>query len=366
MDRLRRIAELLAFVRRNLLWFLIASYGLAAGWPAPGDLVRGTSLGELPFTSGAFNPTHVLLGVLLFCVGISIRPEESRQMWRLSRTVVWGVAAAWLIPLVGLGMLLSLGVCGINGQGWLAFVTGAMLVAAMPPANSSSVWSELSGGQAAAAVSIIILGTLLSPLLTPVLLGLSARVGGNLDGLTSAAAAMSLEILVAFVVLPTALGIGVRSMCDALSERWQSTLLTASRAVSLAALLMLNYANAAVAAPAIVAESSLLPTLLVSFLTVLWCGIVFGLAIGVSRWICEGDAGRRVGCVYVTGMKNTGAALVLATTLLAHQPLAVLVPVVYTVVQHLAAALTDRLLSLSRAPAGAALTPLRQSSTPSY
>lgn len=366
MDKLRRFADLLSFVRRNLLWFLIASYALAAGWPGPGDVVRGTSLGELPFTRGEFNSTHLLLGVLLFCVGVSIRPEESRQMWRLSRTVVWGVAAAWLIPLLGLALLLGLGACGGGGRSWPAFVTGALLVAAMPPANSSSVWSELSGGQAAAAVSIIILGTLLSPLLTPALLGLSARVGGDLDGLTSAAAATSLEVLVAFVVLPTALGIGVRSLCDALSERWQSALWTASRAVSLAALLTLNYANAAVAAPAIVAETSRAPTIIVFSLTVLWCGIVFGLAIGVSRWLGDGDPGRRVGCVYVTGMKNTGAALVLATTLLAQQPLAVLVPVVYTVAQHLAAALTDRLLSLSRAPAGGALTPLRQSSTPSY
>jgi BASS family bile acid:Na+ symporter len=366
MDRLRPFTALLSFVRRNLLWFLIASYALAAIWPGPGDRVRGATLGELPFTSGEFNPTHLLLGVLLFCVGVSIRPEESRQMWRLSRTVVWGVAAAWLVPLLGLAILLGLGACGIGGRGWLAFVTGALVVVAMPPANSASVWSELSGGQAAAAVSIIILGTLLSPLLTPVLLGLSTGVGGDLNGLTPNAAAASLEILVAFVVLPTALGIGVRSLCDALSERWQSTLLTASRAVALAALLMLNYANAAVAAPALMADSSLSPTIIVSSLTVLLCGIVFGLAIGVSRWIGDGDAGRRVGFVYVTAMKNTGAALVLATTFLAHQPLAVLVPVVYTVAQHLAAALTDRLLSLSRAPAGAALTPLRQSSTPSY
>jgi BASS family bile acid:Na+ symporter len=366
MDRLRRIADLLTFVRRNLLWCLIASYGMAAGWPAPGDLIRGTRLGELPFTSGEFNPTHLLLGVLLFCVGVTIRPEESRQMRRLSRTVVWGVAAAWLVPLLALAILLSLGVCGVTGAGWLAFVTGAVLVAAMPPANSSSVWSELSGGQAAAAVSIIILGTLLSPLLTPLLLGLSASVGGDLNGLTPAAAATSLEILVAFVVLPTALGIGVRSLGEALSEQWLAGLLTVSRAVALSALLMLNYANAALAAPALLADSSLPQTIVVASVTVLWCGLVFGLAIGVSRWMNGPDAGRRVGFVYVTSMKNTGAALVLATTLLAHQPLAVLVPVVYTVAQHLAAALTDRLLSLSRAPAGAELTPLRQTSTPSY
>lgn len=366
MDGMRRFADLLAFVRRNLLWFLIACYGLAAGWPTPGDLIRGISLGELPFTSGEFNPTHLLLGVLLFCVGITIRPEETRQMRRLSRIVVWGVAAAWLLPLLGLAILLSLGVCGVMGRGWLAFITGGMLVAAMPPANSSSVWSELSGGQAAAAVSIIILGTLLSPLFTPVLLGLSAGAGGELRGLTPAAAATSLEILVAFVVLPTALGIGVRSLGDALSERWLVGLLTASRAVALWALLTLNYANAAMAAPALVADSSLPQTMVVASLTVLWCGIVFGLAIGVSRWMNGGDAGRRVGFVYVTSMKNTGAALVLATTLLAEQPLAVLVPVVYTVAQHLAAALTDRLLSLSRTPAGAELTPLRQTSTPSY
>lgn len=366
MNTLRIINALALRVRGNLLWFLIAAYGLAAWFPAPGDGLRAIRLGELPFTSGEFNPTHLLLGVLLFCVGMSIHPEESRQMWRMSRTVLGGLAAAWLLPLMGLAATALLVLALPAGTVWPTFVTGALLVAAMPPANSSSVWSELSGGQSAATVAIIILGTLLTPVLTPWILGLAPLLGG-VSALSRPETAMCLEVLIAFVVLPTALGMAVRSLGDALLGGRVTELLAVSRLTSLGALLVLNYANAAAAAPQLTSGGPPSDALTVSLLSLVLCGVVFGLAAAASSWIVGAEAGRRAAFVYVTGMKNTGAALTLAASLLAHQPLVILVPVFYTIAQHLAAAVTDRVATTVRAPLPVeSSTPVRQASTTSY
>jgi len=363
MEALHTVSTLADFLRRHLIWALLAAYGGAALWPAYGNWLRGLALGELPFTSDPLTATHLLLGTLLLCVGISIRPDETRQLWRMSRLVACGLIGAWLLPAAALGLLLVC--CGMapDSQTWRAFLTGAILVVAMPPANSASVWSEVSGGPAGAAVSAIVLGTLVSPLMTPIVM--AGCSGGAGTALESAEMARSLEVLVAFVVLPTVLGIGLRMLFGLLPARRAAGALAVSRLTSMLALLVLNYANAAAAAPQLVADGSPLAALTVSLLTMLLCATVFGLGWLLSRPAAGDDAGRRATFLYVTGMKNTGAALTLATHLLAATPLAVLVPVFYTIAQHLAAAVTDRCIAAARrgAPLSAPAT-LRKSTTP--
>ena len=368
MSLLRAPSTLTAFVRRNLIWFLLGCYALAAVIPGPGESLRRVDLGELPFSGEAFNPMHLLLAVLLFCVGVSIRSDESRNLWRLTRTVAGSLAACWLLPVLGLSLLTAGAWLVVDGPAWQAFLAGAILVIAMPPANSSSVWSELSGGPAAAVVTVIILGTLLAPVATPVVVGLfSLLIGDAAVGIPDSTASL-LEVLFAFVMLPAALGIAIRVLLDAALARWVASILQVTRTVSLGSLLLLNYGNAAAAMPQVLTSRSSADVLLVATLTLALCLVVFGLALLLSQTLHLRDRGTRLSFVYVTGMKNTGAALVLAATLLTNQPLAILVPVLYTLAQHVAAATIDRFAlgvrnrELSPAPA----TEIPQTSTPSY
>lgn len=357
------LSTALSSVRRNLVWWLVAAYALAVVWPVPGDHLRRLELGELPFSGGGLNPTHLLLAILLFCVGLSMRSEEARNLWRLTRAVVWGVAGSWLVPLAGLGVIAVASSVCLNPTERLVLLSGAVLVMAMPPANSSSVWSELSGGRTAATVTVIILGTALSPVITPLLLGASMQTLGQ-SAWPDAGMAASLEVLVAFVVLPAGLGIVVRSLLESFGSRALEQVLSGSRFASLSSLLLLNYANAAAAVPQLLADGITQPAVTVAVWSVLLCMAVFAVGLIAGRGLASDDVSERLAFVYVTGMKNTGAALVLATTLLDGRPLAVLVPVFYTLAQHLAAALIDRwVASPIRNSADARLG---QATTPSY
>lgn len=340
MTSLRPHSAWIARARRNLVWLLVAVYVLAAVVPAAGHALRALSLGTLPFSGGEFNLTHLLLAVMLLCVGIAIRPHDVDGWRPLTVAVGRGLLGSWLLPIMALLLLLGVGSVFSPGPVATAFVAGAILVVAMPPANSASAWSELSGGQSAATLWIIILATLVSPLVTPAVV----RTVADVASLPSLAAAQSsgslLEVLVAFVMLPAALGLVTRTLLDAVRSEWTDVVLEWSRGIALLSLLLLNYINAAAALPLLVSSS--LAAAGVGGLTLLLCAMVFGLGIAAGRWLGLREACERLCFAYVVGMKNTGAALVLASTLLADQPLALLVPVLYTLAQHLAAALLSR------------------------
>lgn len=368
MNTLRAMTAPFAAVRRNLMWFLSATYVVAALLPGLGNELRRHSLGSLPFSGESLNPTHLLLGVLLFCVGIGIRPDESRNLWRLTRSVSGGLVGSWLLPPIVLALLAAVGSLLFDGLAWQAFLTGAILVAAMPPANSSSIWSELSGGPAVATISVIVLGTLVSPLATPAVVGLFGFLFGGAGAGAQVSTASMLEVLFAFVMLPAALGIAVRALLDATISRWVSPLMELSRAASLVALLLLNYVNASAALPELVSGTRTVTAGIVALLSIGLCAAVFGAALAVSRRGESPAAGQRLSFVYVTSMKNTGAALVLAASLFPDQPLVALVPVLYTLSQHFAAAMLDRLAVPRRtcAPPELLASELNQASTPSY
>ncbi|MFV0443020.1 MAG: bile acid:sodium symporter family protein [Planctomycetaceae bacterium] len=365
---MRTLAAPLAVVRRNLIWFLLVTYGVAVLLPDAGNELRQLQLGVLPFSGEPLTPTHLLLGVLLFCVGVAIRSEESRNLWRLTRSVTTGLFGSWLLPPLTLAAFSWCGSLIWSGGEWQSFLAGAILVTAMPPANSSSIWSELCGGQTAATVSVIILGTLLSPLTMPAVVGLFGLFSSTAGVDISLSTASLLEVLFAFVMLPAALGIATRAVLDASLPTSVPALMDASRFASLISLLLLNYLNAAAALPELVQGPQSPAAAGVAALTITLCSLVFAVAIVVSRRVARPEAAQRLPFVYVTGMKNTGAALVLAGLLFPAWPLVALVPVVYTLTQHFAAALIDRVSTTPRVIGSdlAISSELGQASTPSY
>lgn len=328
-------------IRRNLIWFLLLAYGMAAFLPAPGNSLRNWQAGELPFSGDPLNFTHLLLGILLFCVGASIRLGAAGSLAAARKSVLAGLVGSWLVPMSGLALLAVSCAPFLSDSVWGAFLIGAAVVVAMPPANSASVWSEMSAGPTACTVAVIVLGTLLCPLMTPVILGLVASASAPV-GLTAAEMSGSLEVLTAFVVLPASAGVAMRLLFESMRPDRVHTALATVRATSLITLLVLNYANAAVALPRLLTHQFVADTLAAAILSFLLCAAVFLVGHGASRMAAAPTSGARLSFVYVVGMKNTGAALVLATSALALHPQAVLIPVFYTIAQHLAAALTDR------------------------
>jgi BASS family bile acid:Na+ symporter len=101
-------------------------------------------------------------------------------------------------------------------------------------------------------------------------------------------------------------------------------------------LLLLNYSNASLALPQVLAQPD------ADFL-ILTLGIVIGLCIVAfgSGWLIarllRGDRAEQSALMFGLGMNNNGTGLVLASVALAEYPRVMLPIILYNLVQHLAA-----------------------------
>jgi BASS family bile acid:Na+ symporter len=214
-------------------------------------------------------------------------------------------------------------------------LVGLALVATMPVANSSVGWSQNARGNLALSLALVVFSVLLSPWITPNLLqlfglALSASEREYCDALVSR---FSGWFFIVWVILPTLLGFACHAAAgNSRIARGRQVL----SAASIVALLCLNYMNASLAMPRLWdgSHADVLP--LTIFLSATLSAGGMATAWGLGRLV-GGERGLTVPLVFGLSMKHTGLALVLAGTVLASEPSAILMIVVATVVQHLLA-----------------------------
>lgn len=336
-------------LHRNFLWLLVGSYALAGVAPAAGCWLTGLAgTGSLLGLAVRASVPAAMLGVLLFAAGFVVKGEHLRGVFRRPSALVLGLVASITVPvlvLLTVAPLLALWHDPIEARDILV---GLTVVAAMPVAGSSAGWSRAADGDCALSLGLVLLSTLLSPLTTPLTFGTAARLvpgdaGGVLDGLAGVGGAGA--FVVAWVVLPTALG---------LTARW---LVGGSRAdaagpwikqVTAVVLLVLCYANASACLPGVVAEPDWDCLALVTVAAGLMCVTAFAAGFGVAR-VVRADRARRASLVFGVGMVNNGAGLALAAGALAGCPMALLPVVAVNLVQHLAAGWANTRLACGRA-----------------
>jgi predicted Na+-dependent transporter len=115
------------------------------------------------------------------------------------------------------------------------------------------------------------------------------------------------------------------------------------RLTSAMSILILNYANSAIVLPELFKWSQL---------SVLFTTIVLAVALSLIGllladlivWILREPMEMRTSLIFALSMKHTGLALVLAGTVLADRPRAILMIIVATVVQHVVAGIVQRML----------------------
>jgi predicted Na+-dependent transporter len=182
------------------------------------------------------------------------------------------------------------------------------------------------------ALGLVVLSICLCPWVTPGLLG---AVGVHLSGPSAIAAdqvvgRFSGVVFVVWVLGPTLLGLAAGSAVGASRVgRWSPWLTLTSAG----ALLLLNYANAATALPQVFGDAGwpVLATALAAAASLPLVGTLsawpLAMLAGVSR-------PGRLAWSYALGMKNTGLALGLAGAALGDRPVAVLVILAVTLLQH--------------------------------
>ncbi|MEM6330265.1 MAG: bile acid:sodium symporter, partial [Planctomycetota bacterium] len=249
------MARIAGFLRRHLIWLLLAAYAVACVAPGPGAAIAQSNLSEGLGGGGRVTAPLLMVAVLLFLASMAVELGELRVLlrrpgvWLASLVCVWvgpalAVAlAAWLLPGLAGGP-----VGGPAGGPVAGLLLGMALVAAMPVANSSVAWTQQAGGSLPWSLGLVVVSILLTPLVTPPLLRLAGMslAGGQGEFVEQIVSSFSGAPFVVWVLLPTLAGLAARRVlgADAVAE-----LAPTRQVASAVILLVLNYANGAVALP---------------------------------------------------------------------------------------------------------------------
>ncbi len=321
------------------LVLLLVAYAAATWIPGPGLYVRqwnllGNLLGNRLGLS--VNPPEVLLAGLLFSAGLCSTHGAVRTILANRRRLVASALAAWLVPLVAATVCV---VCLWALAGCPPQVAlGIVIVAAMPVANSSVGWATTMGGSVALSIALLVVGTALSPLLTPLAIGAGAitlRTAEHAFMHTPWSDGMGAFFL-SWVLAPVLLGVVTASQLPA---RLLKHIVPWSRRASFVILIVLNYLNGAPCLPALAEQPGLLwwPVLAATCLLML----SFLASLAVSQWqraaagLAAPEPAERISMMLSIVMRNTGAALVFAGAALPEFVSVSLTIIAYTMLQHL-------------------------------
>ena len=243
-----------------------------------------------------------LLGLIMFGMGITLKPADFLGVWRKKRLVSVGVAAQFVcMPLIAFLLCKS---AGVEKDVLLGFV----LLGACPGGTASNVVTYLARGNVALSVSMTLVSTLLSPLFTPLLVW--ALAGNRVD----IPVVPMLQSIAMMVVFPVVGGVMVRQYLGQYTDR----LLRIFPPVSI---LCISWIIAIVIA---LNRARLfeLP-LVIGGLVVLHNAL--GLAAGYLFGRMCGASGTDARTMAIeVGMQNSGLSVALATRLFSSMPLAAL------------------------------------------
>ncbi|MEV0442809.1 bile acid:sodium symporter family protein [Streptomyces spectabilis] len=248
-----------------------------------------------------------LLGVVMFCMGLTMTPADFQGVARRPWAVALGLVAHYLI-MPGLGWLVAHAL-DLSPQ----LAAGVILVGCAPSGTASNVVTYLARGDVALSVSVATVSTMVAPLVTPPLTLLLAGEYLPVD-----AGSMVTDILKT-VLLPVVAGLLVRLFLGRYVDR------------ALGALPWLSAATIAVIVAVVVAGSAAAiksAAALVLLAVVLHNGLGLALGYGAGRLARLGAPASRA-MAFEVGMQNSGLAASLAT---AHfSPLAALPAAIFSV-----------------------------------
>lgn len=262
-----------------------------------------------------------LLGIVMFCMGVTMTPQDFKGVAKRPWAVGLGLVAHYVF-MPGLGWLIAHAL-DLSPQ----LAAGVILVGCAPSGTASNVVTYLARGDVALSVSVATVSTVLAPLVTPPLTLLLAGEYLPVD-----AGSMVTDILKT-VLLPVFAGLVVRLLVGRLVTRALPVLPWLS-ALTIAVIVAVVVAGSAEAIKSAAA--------MVMLAVVLHNGLGLALGYGAGRVARLGEPASRA-MAFEVGMQNSGLAASLAT---AHfSPLAALPAAVFSVWHNVSGALAAAWLS---------------------
>lgn len=250
----------------------------------------------------------ILLGIVMFGMGLTLTPGDFREVFRRPRDVLIGVLGQFIImPSVAYVLCIAF-------QLPPDIAVGVMLVGCCPGGTASNVMTFLARGDVALSVTITSCTTLLAPFVTPALMYFFASQWLAVDPMS-----MFLSI-VQVVLVPIAAGVLLHKL---LGERIQVAV-AALPLVSVVAIVLIVAAVVAASAGQIANAG-----LLVFAVVVLHNG--FGMLIGylLAKFTGMNLAKRKCLAIEV-GMQNSGLGVALSMVHFAANPLAALPSAIFS------------------------------------
>jgi BASS family bile acid:Na+ symporter len=350
-ERARILSRLSQHMQRRILWLLVGTYLLATLWPAPGLWLRAATLGRISFSGEALRITlpAIMLAFLLFNAGLAIRLDELGNLMRRPLPLAIGLIANLTLPaMYVVAAILLMRTCHPPEVDELQDMLGGLaLIACVPVAGSSTAWAQNADGDMPLSVGLVIFSTLLAPLTAPLSLSCLRpfAIGGYAAGLARLGTASGAVLLVTSVLLPACAGLAARQLVGMGRE---TGLLPILKPLNLVTLLVLNYANAAVALPQL-ADDPDSHFLSVAFALALGLCLMLFLAGRALASLFHLGRAQGISLMFGLGMTNNGTGLVLAATALPEYPRIVMPILIYNLIQHLMAGAVYRALALRRA-----------------
>ncbi|GAA1092088.1 bile acid:sodium symporter family protein [Nocardiopsis metallicus] len=279
-------------------------------------VLAGAIIGLLIPAQTSLIAPHVplLLAIIMFGMGLTMRPVDFAIVAKHPKAVLLGVVAQYTVmPLLAWGIAHAFGLPPL-------LVVGMILVGASPGGTASNVIVYLARGDVALSVAMTSISTLLAPFLTPLLvLGLA---GSTLPVSASALFASILQV----VLLPVIAGLLLRTF----AERFVTPLLPLMPLVSVTGIVLVVAGVVGANADAVLTTGLLLALAVIAHNTL---GLTVGYLVGYFGRMPE--SARRAVSVEV-GMQNSGLAASLATT--HFEPVAALPGALFSVWHNLSGA----------------------------
>ena len=278
------------------------------------------------------NIINILLGVVMFGMGLATKLEDFKVVFSRPRDIAIGCVAQFTIMPALAWMLARL--FGLDE----ALTVGVILVGCCPGGTASNVITYLAKGDLALSVGMTGVSTLLAPFLTPALTLLLAGKTVDVD-----AVGMFIGILWV-VIMPICLGLIVKKLFPKTTERairFMPIVSSVTIAVILALVLSANASRLATGGIAV---------LLVVILHNV-CGLALGYLIATALRLAEPK--RRALCIEV-GMQNSGLAASLAAVHFAAYPMAAVPGAIFSVWHNISGAIVARLFAKRLASGGKA------------
>ncbi len=258
-----------------------------------------------------------LLGIVMFGMGLTLKPHDFRVVFSRPKDVVIGTVAQFTImPLLAyfLAKVFSLSP---------ELTVGVILVGTCPGGTSSNVMTYLSKGDVALSVGMTAVSTVLAPVMTPFLTYLYAGQTVNVDMFS-----MFLSII-QVVIVPIVLGFVVNHFFSKFAERAADILPLVS-----------TLAIVAIVGAVVSVNSSKLMGCGLLVLCVVILHNVCGYALGYGAACLQKMSPTKCRAVSIeVGMQNSGLATSLATVHFAQYPLATIPGAVFSVWHNVSGAI---------------------------